>query len=108
MNKRANIDRFETLHEEDRLRVLEDIRDTRGAWLDSGTLGILRLALDQGTAALTHGQRWRLVLNAWVPNVAVECAHCGGTLQPEEMVIATLQEGRCCYCEHRWQKILAE
>lgn len=108
MNQQSAIDRFEALYEEDRFLVLQEIRDTRGSGLDRATSGILQLALDLGTSALSSKQRWKLLLEAWVPNVALECSRCGGTLLPEEMVIATLQEGRCCYCDHVWQKILAE
>lgn len=76
--------------------------------LEIDVLGILRLALDQGTDTLTEKQTWRLLYGAWVPNVAVECSRDGGPLQPWEMVQATAQGGRCSFCENAWQKILAE
>jgi hypothetical protein len=53
--------------------------------------------------ALTPRQRWRSILDAWAPSVALECSRCGGTL-----LIAKLQGGLCDYCEHAWQKILTE
>lgn len=108
MNNQANIECFKTMPEEDRLQVLKDIRGTCGSWTDPGTLGILQLALDRGTAALTRPQWWRLVLDAWVPNVSPECSRCFGAHLPEEMVVAKLQGDRCSYCENAWQKTLEE
>ncbi len=102
------MERYRSLPEEDRQIVLLEILDTRSWTLETDALGILRLALDQGTDTLTEKQTWRLLYGAWVPNIAVECSRDGGPLQPWEMVQATAQGGRCSSCENTWQKILAE
>ena len=108
MSDPQKIDAFNHLPEEDRMQVLGEILQTRGYSLESDVLGILKRALDQGTAQLTPKQTWRLILGAWCPNVTIECSRCGNSLLPEEMVIATDQGGRCCYCQHAWERILAE
>lgn len=107
MNQPA-IDRFWSLPEDDRQMVLREILDTRSWSLEPDVLGILKLALDRGVPALTEKQAWRLILGGWVPNVAVECSRDFSPLPPEEMVQATLQGGRCSYCEHMWRKIQEE
>ncbi len=107
MNQPA-IDRFWSLPEDDRQMVLREILDTRSWSLEPDALGILKLALDRGVPALTKKQAWRLILDGWVPNVAVECSRCFTPLLLEEMVEATLLGGRCSYCEHMWRKIQEE
>lgn len=106
MSNQQKIERFRSLNEEDRLLVLTQIRDTMHFALEPDVFGILQLALDRGTEALSEKQLWRLLLGAWVHLVVVECSRCSCELPPEEMVHTT--QGRCDCCENAWQKILAE
>jgi hypothetical protein len=107
-DNQEKINRYDQLSEEDRQAVLREILQTRSYAMEADVLGILRRALDLSTDSLTPKQRWRLVLGAWCPNVEVTCSRCGETLLPEEMVLATAQGGRSCYCQHVWERIEAE
>ena len=108
MTNHLKIDRFHSLAEDDRLLALQEIHDRCGLILNPVTFGILEFTLEHGTRRLSHNQLWHLIFQAWIPCATVECKCCCEPIPPEEMVLATENQGRCTRCQHGWEKFQAQ
>lgn len=73
---------------------------------DETTRGIARQALDRGIDSLSDRQRYTLE-NGLVDYVMLECPNCGEQIEFDDMEIAMFN-GRCGYCQHRYERIMSE
>ncbi len=73
---------------------------------DSTTKGIAKLAIERGVGFLSDRQRYTLE-NGLVDYVMLECPNCGEQIEFDDMEIAMFN-GRCGYCQHRYERIMSE
>ena len=73
---------------------------------DETTRGIARQALDRGIDSLSDRQRYTLE-KGLVEYVMLECPDCGEQIEFDDMEIAMFN-GRCGYCQHRYERIMSE
>lgn len=80
-------------------KIIYDIADAK-------VQGIAKLAVDKGFGYLSSAQKH--TLEKGISDFLIkECPNCGEEVSYEDMQ-ATIWNGHCSYCEHKWQKIQAE
>lgn len=73
---------------------------------DETTKGIAKLAIDKGIESLSEKQKY--VLEKGLSDyVMLECPDCGDSIEFDNMEIDKYN-GRCSYCQNRYEKIMSE
>ena len=81
---------------------LKDIIDN----IKDDVQGIAKLAIDKGFDNLSYKQQY--VLKQGIEDeIMNECPDCGEQIGYEDMAIAIFN-GRCSFCQNRWDKIQSE
>ena len=73
---------------------------------DETTKGIAKLAVDRGIDSLSDKQKY--VLEKGLSDyVMLECPDCGEQIEFDNMEI-DMFNGRCSYCQNRYERIMSE
>lgn len=78
-----------------------------GDYLEGAALGVAKLWVDKGDDALTEKQACVLKHYVFDPFVTESCERCHEPIPWSEMLSAH-ETGYCSWCEHQWEKVLAE
>jgi DNA-directed RNA polymerase subunit RPC12/RpoP len=78
-----------------------------GEHLDGAALGIAKQVADRGLDSLSDKQKYVFERDVMSHYYVEECERCGNEIPWEEMYQAT-DSNYCSYCEHMYQKMLAE
>ncbi len=73
---------------------------------DQSVQGIARKAIDIGFEGLTDRQKYTLE-EGISDFIMSECPYCEDEINYEDMQFA-IHNGKCSFCEHRWNKMQAE